>query len=163
PRVYSAPFQVTQQDQKKLYRAISQQVQQLQTEDDSGRSTDREQDSWESDQPYNSPGTRPTWLISSNETNFVDTDDDEKSDSNDYISDVKNNENENTETADTNENNTLIEKSPWYYPDDHDSRYDSYQTEPVEPDRNAAIATVTTTVSHWNYNDILRGSSECFA
>ncbi|CAF1574452.1 unnamed protein product, partial [Rotaria sordida] len=105
-----------------------------------GRSTDREQDSWESDQPYNSP------------------DDDEKSDSNDYISDVKNNENENTETADTNENNTLIEKSPWYYPDDHDSRYDSYQTEPVEPDRNAAIATVTTTVSHWNYNDILRGS-----
>ncbi|CAF1219638.1 unnamed protein product [Rotaria sordida] len=97
-------------------------------------------------------GTRPTWLISSNETNFVDTDDDEKSDPNDYISDVKNNENEDTESADANENNTPIEKSSWYYPDDHGSRYDSYQTEPVEPDRNAVIATVTTTVSPWNYN-----------
>ncbi|CAF1483807.1 unnamed protein product, partial [Rotaria sordida] len=101
-------------------------------------------------------GTRPTWLISSNETNFVDTDDDEKSDSNDYISDVKNNENENTETADTNENNTLIEKSPWYYPDDHDSRYDSYQTEPVEPDRNAAIATASVAFKLGEYEEAIQ-------
>ncbi|CAF4095576.1 unnamed protein product, partial [Rotaria sordida] len=100
-----------------------------QPEYDSERSTDSEQDSWQPDQSYNSPDTRPTWLTLSDGTNFVDTHNDEKSDPNDNISDVENNENE---------NNTPIEKSSWYHQDDHDSRYDSYQT---KPDQNAATAT----------------------
>ncbi|CAF3988944.1 unnamed protein product [Rotaria sordida] len=63
-----------------------------------------------------SDDTRPTWLTLSDGTNFVDTHNDEKSDPNDNISDVENNENE---------NNTPIEKSSWYHQDDHDSSANS--------------------------------------
>jgi hypothetical protein len=53
-----------------------------------------------------------------------------KIDLNDYTSShVDNNEKKKTESADANEDNISVEKSPWYYIDDQDSRHDSYQTD----------------------------------